>query len=153
MVAGEGGYIIYVVILICIFMMTSSTGNFSALLRGIRRSPVNSPHKGQCRGALMLPLICARINGWVNNRGAGDLRRNRTHYDVIVMFKPNWIATYETRIRYMISWPAIPAGCLVIKSENILSRNVKSSMTSSSQNTSIKLIFVIRFWSQIEIIF
>ena len=26
---------------------------------GIHRSPVNSPHKGQCRGALMLSLICA----------------------------------------------------------------------------------------------
>ena len=24
-------------------------------------------------------------NGWVNNREAGDLRRYRTHYDVIVM--------------------------------------------------------------------
>ena len=25
------------------------------------------------------------MNGWVNNREAGDLRRQRTHYDVIVM--------------------------------------------------------------------
>ena len=25
------------------------------------------------------------INSWVNNRGAGDLRRHRAHYDVIVM--------------------------------------------------------------------
>ena len=25
------------------------------------------------------------INGWVNNHEAGDLRRHRTHYDVIVM--------------------------------------------------------------------
>ena len=34
---------------------------FSALLafvRGIHRSPVNFPHKGQWRGALMLSLIC-----------------------------------------------------------------------------------------------
>ena len=37
-------------------------------VRGIQRSPVNSPHKGQWRGALMLSLICAWINGWVNNR-------------------------------------------------------------------------------------
>ena len=56
---------------------------------GIHRSPVNSPHKGQWRGALMFTLICARINGWVNNREAGDLRRYRTHYDVIVMEKSN----------------------------------------------------------------
>ena len=54
-------------------------------VRGIHRSPVNSPHKGQWRGALMFTLICARINGWVNNRKAGDLRRYRAHYDVIVM--------------------------------------------------------------------
>ena len=54
-------------------------------VRGIHRSPVNSPHKGQWRGALMFTLICARINDWVNNREAGDLRRYCTHYDVIVM--------------------------------------------------------------------
>ena len=54
-------------------------------VRGIHRSPVNSPHEGQWRGALMFTLICARINGWVNNREAGDLRRYRSHYDVIVM--------------------------------------------------------------------
>ena len=53
--------------------------------RGIHRSPVNSPHKGQWRGALMFSLICVWINGWVNNRQAGDLRRYRAHYDVIVM--------------------------------------------------------------------
>ena len=54
-------------------------------VRGIHRSPVDSPHKGQWHGALMFSLICARINGWVNNREAGDLRRHRTHYDVIVL--------------------------------------------------------------------
>ena len=55
-------------------------------VRGIHRFPVNSPHKGQWRGALMFSLICVWINGWENNREAGDLRRHRTHYDVIVMF-------------------------------------------------------------------
>ena len=33
----------------------------------------------------MFSLICARVNCWVNNREAGDLRRHRAHYDVIVM--------------------------------------------------------------------
>ena len=47
-------------------------------------SPVNSPHKGQWRGALF-SLIYARINGWVNNGDASDLRRHRAHYDVTVM--------------------------------------------------------------------
>ena len=54
-------------------------------VRGIHRSPVNSPHKGQWRGALMFSLICVWINGWVNTREAGDLRRYRVHYDVTVM--------------------------------------------------------------------
>ena len=41
----------------------------------IHRSLVNSPHKGQWRGALMFSLIGAWINGWANNREAGYLRR------------------------------------------------------------------------------
>ena len=43
-----------------------------SFVRGIHRSPVNSLHKGQWRGALMLSLICVWINGWA-------------HYDIIVM--------------------------------------------------------------------
>ena len=54
-------------------------------VRGIHRWPVNSPHKGQWRGALVFSLICAWISGWVNDRGVGDLRRHRAHYDVTVM--------------------------------------------------------------------
>ena len=45
----------------------------------------NSSVPGQWRGALIFTLICARINGWVNNCKAGDLRRSRAHYHVIVM--------------------------------------------------------------------
>ena len=41
-------------------------------VRGIHRSPVNSPHKGQWRGASMFSSICAWINGWVNNIVAGE---------------------------------------------------------------------------------
>ena len=52
---------------------------------GIHRSPVNSPHKGQWRRALMFSLICAWINSWANNRKAGHLRHHRCHYDVTVM--------------------------------------------------------------------
>ena len=67
-------------------MMTSSNGNILRVTGPLSgNSPVNSPHKGQRRGALMFSLICAWINGWVNIREAGDLRRYRAHYDVIVM--------------------------------------------------------------------
>ena len=54
-------------------------------VREIHWSPVYSTHKGQWRGAFMFSLTCARINGGVNNCGAGDLRRIRPHYDVTVM--------------------------------------------------------------------
>ena len=56
-----------------------------SFVRGIHRSPVNSLHKVQWRGALMFSLIGARINGWVNNHEVSDLRRHRAHYDVTVM--------------------------------------------------------------------
>ena len=54
-------------------------------VRWIHRSPVNSPHKGQWCVALMFSLICVWMNGGVNNREAGDLRRYRAHYDVTVV--------------------------------------------------------------------
>ena len=34
----------------------------------------------------MFSLIYTWTNCWANNRGAGDLRRHRTHYDVTVIF-------------------------------------------------------------------
>ena len=77
---------------------------FSALLAfcaGNSPVPVNSPHKGQWRGALMFSLIYARINDWVNNRKAGDLRRQRGHYDVIVMFR------HKCRLAAVTSTPNI----------------------------------------------
>ena len=40
---------------------------------------------GQWRGALMLSLICAWINDWINRGEAGDLRRYRAHYIVTVL--------------------------------------------------------------------
>ena len=57
-----------------------------AICVGIHRSPVNSPHKGQLRGALIFSLIFVWINGSVNKREAGDFRCYRAHYDVSVMF-------------------------------------------------------------------
>ena len=46
---------------------------------------VDSPHKGQRRGALIFSLICIWTNGWANKREAGISRRQCTHYDVTVM--------------------------------------------------------------------
>ena len=57
-----------------------------SFVRGIHRSLVNFPHKGQWRRALMFSLICAWTNGWANSWDAVDLRCNHAHYDIIVMF-------------------------------------------------------------------
>ena len=65
---------------------------FSALLAICAvNSPVAGefPAQSQWSGVLMFSLIFACINGWVNAREAGDLRRHRAHYDVINDF--NWL--------------------------------------------------------------
>ena len=73
-------------------------------VRGIHRSPVNSPHKGQWRGVLMFSLICAWINAWVNNREAGDLRRHHAHYDVTVMIRLKVLVSVQVSSAVRNSW-------------------------------------------------
>ena len=56
-----------------LIMMTSSNGNIFCVTgplwgKSARWLPVDSPHKGQWRGALMLSLICAWTNAWANTR-------------------------------------------------------------------------------------
>ena len=69
--------------------MTSSNGNILRVtgpLCGEFTSPGEIPAQRPVTRSFDVFLICARINDWVNNREAGDLRRHRGHYDVIVMF-------------------------------------------------------------------
>ena len=73
-------------------------------VRKIHRSPVNFPHKGQCRGSLMFSLIYVWINDWANNREAGDLRRQHGHYDVIVMWKMINVGICIIKTRQPIFW-------------------------------------------------
>ena len=54
-------------------------------VRWIHRSPVNSPQKGQWSGALEFFFICAWTYSSVNNWDTGNLRCQRSHYDVIIM--------------------------------------------------------------------
>ena len=84
-------------------MMTSSNGNMfrvTGLLcgefTGDRWIP---PHKGQWRGALIFSLICVWNNSSVNNGDAGDLRRDRVQYDVIVM-----VAIVDAWTDYVLSF-------------------------------------------------
>ena len=81
-------------------------------VRGIHRSPVNSQHKGQWRGALMFSLICTWINGWVNNCEASDLRRHRAHYDVTIMVYSVEVATctgtlFFKKLKQNEDWPIL----------------------------------------------
>ena len=89
-------------------MMTSSKGNIFRVIGPLcgefTVSAGNSPHKCQWRGPLMFSLICAGINGWVNNREAGDLRRHRAHYDVTVM----WDEYAIIRLPLEQSWHHLP---------------------------------------------
>ena len=75
-------------------------------VRGIHRSPVNSSHKGQWRGALMFSLNFAWINGWVNNGEADDLRRRGVHYEVTVMF----VSILEEKLS---CYQKVPPYCIV----------------------------------------
>ena len=60
-------------------------------------------------------LICVWINGWVNNREAGDLRCYRTYYDVTVM---NYRTSYITlKIKVLLCnfpWKTLSFFILVI---------------------------------------
>ena len=72
-------------------------------VRGIHRFPGTSPHKGQWRGTLMFSVICVWINGWVNNREAGDWRRYCAHYDVTVMSGPSlnrWFRCFVCFVKF-----------------------------------------------------
>ena len=87
------------------------------VVSGIHRSPVNSSHKSQWRGALMFSLICVRINAWVNNCDANDRRCHRAHYDVTVWSRhlpPSSAASaHNVRLLRWVSepcvtrWPAV----------------------------------------------
>ena len=59
---------------------------------------VVSPHKGKRRGTLMFSLICARTNGWANNRDAGDLRRQGAYCGVTVMNYAVWLVCCDINI-------------------------------------------------------
>ena len=83
-------------------------------VRGIHRSLVNSPHKDQWCGALVLSLICAWINGWVNNREAGDLRCHGARYDVTVMFTEICCTWYKIAAWIFCKWHQMPWAKLIV---------------------------------------
>ena len=126
-------------------------------VRGIHRSPVNSPHKGQWRGALMLSLICVWINGWVNNREVGDLRRYRAHYDVIAMVSQcQWSSPQENGLA-TTSWHKTPQSKVKqIKTVGIIYMKQSNLFITQSMGCILRVFFKgileqndrgIRIWS------
>ena len=94
-------------------------------VRGIHRSPVNSPHKGQWRRALMFSLICAWINGWVNNGEAGDLRPHGAHYDVTVVNECEYPSELLSRLT---SWQGNVTGITgLLRGETVANRPTHKS--------------------------
>ena len=112
-------------------------------VKGIHRSLVDSPHKGQWRGALIFSLICVWTNGWANNGDAGNLRRHRVNYDLTVMIPFNLFHILLTaldaygehrrtwtscgRFQQTLSWTGLPEVCAMVKSiprnDKILQQN------------------------------
>ena len=90
---------------------------YRPFVRGIHRSSVDYPNKGQWRGALTLSLICAWTNGWANNRDTGDVRRYGAHNDINVMTvrQDTTYIFYILCIAYLISHPLGPSmGCFIL---------------------------------------
>ena len=89
----------------CWIMVTSSNGKhfprYWPFVWRVHRSPASNAD-------LWCFLWSAPwINGWLNNREAGDLRRHRAHYDVIVMSIESDVISNDIRIisNYSIRTP------------------------------------------------
>ena len=104
-----------------VFMMTSSNGNmFHVTGFFVGNSPVtvgNSPYTDQWRGALMFSLNKRPSK----NQDAGDLRRHRAHYDVIVMWC--WI---------VIQWSGQPWDLSVFNASLLLEGGMASNLAHCS---------------------
>ena len=81
---------------------------FSALLAiCARNSPVPGefPAQRPVTRSFDFSFICVWINDWLNDREAGDLRRNRAHYDVMVMMTKLYCE--DTKLNFVVitlSW-------------------------------------------------
>ena len=111
----------------------------------------------------MFSLICVWINGWVNNREAGDLRRYRRHDDVIVMYMQ--LNLFITRSRFsqiltgdtslVAHWGVVLWECILrvfILSRSMYRQTSKISRTKSRNKDFSRLVFQLSLpihWSQV----
>ena len=105
------------------YMMTSSNGSIFRVTGPLCGEFTGHRWISLTNGTLRLSLIFAWINGWVNNREAGDLRRHRAHYDVTLM---SWIHMMYLPIFFLVASLALwnPHDC----------PTAKYMMTSSNGN-------------------
>ena len=88
-------------------MMTSSNAN---ILRVTGLCAENTPVTGEFPSqrpvtpSLDFFWSAVWINGWVNSREAGDLRRHGAHYDVIVMMFPQTHSAPWQELIYSFGW-------------------------------------------------
>ena len=108
-------------------------------VQGIHRSPVNSPHKGQWRGALMFSLIFGWINAWVKNHEARDLRCHHTHYDVTVMVMFYLVLLVQSFSHYPFVSFQIPAvRCTATSGVFARSASMASASVSAAARTCVR---------------
>ena len=96
---------IIMIIMMFKIMMTSSNGNIFRVtghLCGEFTGPRWIPRTKASDAELS--LICVWINGWVNNREAGDLRCYRAHYDVTVMYPDFFLKSAWSGIPLTVPW-------------------------------------------------
>ena len=143
------------------FMKWKNFPHYWPFVRGIHRSPVNIPHRGQCRRALMFSLICVWINGWVNNREAGDLRCYHAHYDITVMNilipAPEGLLFYEVHSSSWANWQQVSLDfsslfCFLVWTgpSTTLTHEVLWDLSSSWTDkwSRAKFVKIVWFWSQ-----
>ena len=116
-------------------------------VRGIHRSAVNPPHKGQWRGALMFSLMRAWTDGWANHRDAGDLRHHRAHYAVTLMLR-----LWRTENVVLASTPYVGAGKCTNSSwlSAVFHVYVKLWFTWLSNVRSSSTIWGARVWEEVS---
>ena len=117
----------------------------------IRRLPVDSPHKGQWRGTLMLTLNSARTNVWANNRDAGDLRHHRAHYDVAVMYHTHTGISNNDPRNGLTSWRISPLQC--DRFSSTLQKHQMGIIASEITGWSTVRSTALHYWPLVEAIY
>ena len=130
-------------------MMTSSNGNIFRVtgpLCGEFTGPGEFPIQRPVMRSFNVSLICVWINGWVNNREAGDLRRYRAHYDASVMTATQWplpqcLSRPSGKLN---SWPIVP------DDRGFFSVTGKRVYHAASISCGFLYIFRLKFWCAIS---